>query len=171
MFRHINAQLGVGSSGIKLPVLSKVSYSEITTYMENVLLRDSDQMSMAHALEIRVPFLDHELLEYVFAIPDAIKYPHYPKKLLVESVGDLLPNEVVHRPKMGFTFPWEKWMKNKMKTYCEERIMSFADREQIRGSKIKSYWNLFLRGSGKIQWSKIWFIVVLENWLSENEVR
>lgn len=171
VFRHINAQLGVGSSGIKLPVLSKVSYSEITTYMENVLLRDSDQMSMAHALEIRVPFLDHELLEYVFAIPDAIKYPHYPKKLLVESVGDLLPNEVVHRPKMGFTFPWEKWMKNEMKTYCEERIISFADREQIRGSKIKSYWNLFLRGSGKIQWSKIWFIVVLENWLSENEVR
>jgi len=170
VFQQINAQLGVGSSGIGLPILSKVSYAEITTYMQNVLLRDADQMSMAHALEVRVPFLDHELLEYVFAIPDEFKYPIYPKKLLVESVGDLLPPEVVHRPKMGFTFPWEHWLKNELRTFCEERIDSFSRRAEINGEPVWDYWKSFLAGSTAIKWSKIWYLVVLENWLIENEI-
>jgi asparagine synthetase B (glutamine-hydrolysing) len=65
-----------------------------------VLLRDSDQMSMAHALEVREPFLDHDLIEWVLAVSDVEKYPHFPKQLLVEAMGDLLPPEIVHRPKI-----------------------------------------------------------------------
>ena len=58
-----------------LPLLSQVSVAEIGTYMQNTLLRDTDQMSMAHALEVRVPFLDYELVEYVLGVPDSYKYP------------------------------------------------------------------------------------------------
>src|SRR5690606_31770525 len=100
-----------------LPLLSKVSVAEMETYMQNVLLRDSDQMSMAHALEIRVPFIDHRLVEYVLGVNDQLKYPHTPKQLLTESFEDMLPNEVVNRPKMGFTFPWALWMRGELKGF------------------------------------------------------
>lgn len=60
-------------------------------------------MSMAHALEVRAPFLDHELVEFVLGVNDQHKFPHTPKQLLVDSLGDLLPREIVDRPKMGFT--------------------------------------------------------------------
>ena len=73
------------TSGGKLPLLSQVSLAEINTYMQHVLLRDSDQMSMAHALEIRVPFLDHRLVEAAMGIPDQYKYPYSPKQFLKEK--------------------------------------------------------------------------------------
>ena len=104
------------------PLLTKVSLAEGNSYLQNVLLRDSDQMSMAHALEVREPFLDHELCEWVWSVDDDNKFPNYPKQLLVEALGDLLPSEIVHRPKMGFTFPWARWMKNELKSYCEEGL-------------------------------------------------
>lgn len=63
----------------QMPLLSRISLCEISTYMQNVLLRDTDQMSMANALEVRVPFLDHNLVELVLQIPDAFKYPNTPK--------------------------------------------------------------------------------------------
>ncbi|MGZ4043856.1 MAG: asparagine synthase (glutamine-hydrolyzing), partial [Bacteroidia bacterium] len=85
--------------------LSAVSLSEIETYLQNILLRDTDQMSMAVALEVREPFLDHKLAEFVLSVDDEHKFPHTPKKLLVDSLGDLLPPEIVNRPKMGFTLP------------------------------------------------------------------
>ena len=73
-------------SAFKLPYLSKISLMEFNTYMGNVLLRDSDQMGMASALEIRVPFLDHELINYVLRISDQEKYPHTPKTAISRSI-------------------------------------------------------------------------------------
>src|SRR5205807_4030011 len=87
-------------------LLSRISYAEACTYMHDLLLRDTDQMSMAHGLEIRVPLLDHELAQYVVGLPDAHKRPgSTPKRLLVESLGGLLPDDIVRRPKQGFTLP------------------------------------------------------------------
>src|SRR5262249_28305712 len=74
-----------------MPLLSQISVAELGTYLENVLLRDTDQMSMAHALEVRVPFLDHELVELMLRVPDEQKYPTTPKRLLVEALDGLLP--------------------------------------------------------------------------------
>ena len=59
-------------------LLSRVSVAEINTYMQNVLLRDTDQMSMASALEVRVPFLDYHLVDYVLSVSDEYKYPFTP---------------------------------------------------------------------------------------------
>ncbi len=171
VFNIVNDRLGVDSSGITLPLLSKVTYAEIYTYMQNVLLRDTDQMSMAHALEVRVPFLDHELAEFVFGLGDSVKYPTYPKKLLVESLGELLPKEIVHRPKMGFTFPWESWMRTELKGFCEERLHSFATRDEINGRHLISMWSDFLAGRKSCKWSHLWYIIVLENWLDANGVK
>ena len=92
--------IGYNTRGWALPPLSRITVAEFSTYMTNVLLRDSDQMSMANALEIRVPFLDHELIEYVLGIPDMIKQPITPKKLLVDSFDDLIPESIYKRKKM-----------------------------------------------------------------------
>ncbi len=163
----INSEL---SNHADMGVYSKISVAEISTYMQNVLLRDTDQMSMASALEVRVPFLDYELVEYVMGINDAYKNPVFPKKLLVESLGDLLPDEIVHRKKMGFSFPWEKWIKNELKGFCDNRIQSLAKRSFLNGAEILNQWQRFLNNDPAIRWPDIWTGVVLENWLIENKV-
>ena len=153
-----------------LPELSKISWAEISTYTQNVLLRDADQMSMAHGLEVRVPFFDHELVNYVWGIPDDIKYPQYPKSLLVESLGDLLPDEVVHRKKMGFVFPWQDWMRNELKSFCQHHIDQLLDREWTKADGLKKQWEDFQKGDDKVIWLQIWVMIVMNAWLEKNEI-
>jgi asparagine synthase (glutamine-hydrolysing) len=156
-------------SGTRMPTLSKVSVLEISTYMQNVLLRDADQMSMAHALEIRVPFLDHRLIEFVLGIPDKFKFPHTPKELLTSSVGDLIPREIIDRPKMGFTFPWALWMRNELKSFCEVHLQALQQVESIHYKEVMSLWNRFLSGDKRITWSRIWPLVVLGHWVKQHD--
>lgn len=151
-------------------IISSVSFAEISTYMQNVLLRDTDQMSMASALEVRVPFLDYQLVEYVLGIPDKYKIPTSPKKLLIDSVGDLLPDEIVNRPKMGFTFPWKHWLKNDLKAFCEQKMSSLSKREMFNSNEVMNLWQRFLKDDPSITWSRIWHLVVLESWMQENQI-
>ncbi|MGQ1892040.1 asparagine synthase (glutamine-hydrolyzing) [Thermophagus sp. OGC60D27] len=143
-------------------VLSRVSVAEMTTYMQNVLLRDSDQMSMAHALEVRVPFLDHELVEYLLSLPDMFKRPVTPKKLLVDSLPDLLPDYIVNRPKMGFVFPWRDWLKGVMHDYADQRIRSLAQRTMFYEPGVLDLWHRFLHGDPSVTFARVWPLVVLE---------
>jgi asparagine synthase (glutamine-hydrolysing) len=153
-----------------LETISKTSIAEISTYMQNVLLRDTDQMSMAHALEVRVPFMDHKLVEYVLGVQDKFKMPTSPKKLLVDSMGDLLPPEIVNRPKMGFTLPWKNWMKKELKAFCEEKIFALSKRNSFNETEVIKLWKEFLVDNPSITWSRIWYLVVLENYLQENGI-
>lgn len=153
-----------------LPVLSRFSVAELKNYTQNVLLEDADQMSMANSIELRVPFLDKDLVGYVLGVPDKYKYPSTPKKLLVDSLWPLIPDEIVNRPKMGFSFPWELWMRNELKSFCEERIYRLAQRDLFNPDVIISMWKSFIAGNKKIQWFKIWLLVVLEHWLERNGV-
>ena len=151
--------------------LSRVSVAEMQTYMQNVLLRDTDQMSMAVALEVRVPFLDYRLVEYVLGLSDDVKYPHTPKRLLVDSCKDLLPDEIVNRPKMGFTLPFANWMRNDLKSWCENRLQHLGQHEAFRSEVIHELWNRFLNKDPEITWSRIWHLVVLADWMDKNEIR
>jgi len=150
--------------------LSHVSLAEMTTYMQNTLLRDADQMSMAHALEVRVPFLDYELVNFVLNVPDQWKFPSTPKKLLVDSMKDLLPDEIVNRPKMGFTFPWKNWMKNELKDFCESHLNYLSDEKILNGTELRNLWSRFLRDDKSITWSRIWHLVVLGHWMKKNNI-
>jgi asparagine synthase (glutamine-hydrolysing) len=163
--------LSYGKSGFDLPMLSKISVAEINTYLQNVLLRDTDQMSMAHSLEVRVPFLDYKLVEYLLAVPDYFKYPVTPKKLLVDALDRILPPEIVDRPKMGFTFPWENWMKNELKQFVESGLEALSKRDFFDQREIEKLWNRFLKGDPSINWSRIWYLAVLGEWLEINEVQ
>jgi asparagine synthase (glutamine-hydrolysing) len=154
----------------RLPVLSRISIAEMSTYMQNVLIRDTDQMSMAHSLEVRVPFLDHELIEYMIHVPDRVKYPHSPKKLLVDSFRDLLPAEITNRKKMGFVLPWESWMKTELKDFCEERLDLLKEIDHFDTRYLENMWLSFLKNDSEFTWSRTWPLVVLADWIKTNEI-
>jgi asparagine synthase (glutamine-hydrolysing) len=154
----------------RLPLLSQVSAAEYLGYTQHTLLKDTDQMSMAVSLEVREPFFDQDLVEFVLAVPDRLKKPVYPKSLLVESLKPLLPDEIVHRTKQGFLFPWNTWLKNELRTFCDSKLKSMAQRPFINGEALLRYWRKFLNGDKNIRWSEIWLFVVLEYWMEKNQV-
>ncbi|MCB0792662.1 MAG: asparagine synthase (glutamine-hydrolyzing) [Flavobacteriales bacterium] len=154
-----------------LPFLSQVSLAELSTYLPNILLRDTDQMSMAHALEVRVPFLDHDLIGLVLGVDDARKYPHTPKQLLTDALGDLLPRVIIDRPKMGFTLPWEDWMRNELRSFCAAKLQALGARDLLEARGIDGLWSRFLARDRRVNWARIWFLVVLEDWLDRNAIQ
>lgn len=154
----------------ELPTLSRISVVEMQTYMQNVLLRDTDQMSMAHALEVRVPFLDHELVEYVTRVSDPIKYPHTPKQLLISSFSGLLPAEVIDRPKMGFVLPWEQWMRGSLEPLCQSSLELLVDTGLVQSDATMHLWKQFKAGDPMVSWSRIWPMVVLAQWIKNNNI-
>ena len=151
-------------------LLSAVSVAEYKTYLQNVLLRDADQMSMAVSLEVREPFLDHQLIEYVLNVPDKWKFPHTPKKLLTDSLGELLPSEIIHRPKMGFTLPWEHWMKKELKGFCVENINAISKMPFANEKGIQQLWQNFEKGKQGVNWGRVWHLVALSDWINKNQI-
>jgi asparagine synthase (glutamine-hydrolysing) len=98
-------------------VEDEVSYLELSCYMSNQLLRDSDAMSMNWGLELRTPLVDRVLLEAVAPIPSQIRLAAG-KQLLIQSVPEL-PDWVVNRTKQGFSFPFEEWMSAEFGNYFQ----------------------------------------------------
>jgi asparagine synthase (glutamine-hydrolysing) len=89
---------------------------------------------------------------------------------LVESLKPMLPDEIVFRKKQGFLFPWNIWLKNDLRLFCEGHINNMAQRPFIHGDRLIKYWRSFLAGDTRIRWSEIWLFVVLEHWLEKNQV-
>ncbi|MFT3949702.1 MAG: asparagine synthase (glutamine-hydrolyzing) [Agriterribacter sp.] len=154
----------------KLPILSQLSVAEYLGYTQQTLLKDTDQMSMAVALEVREPYFDTDLVEYVLGIPDQYKQPVYPKSLLVESVKPLLPDEIVFRKKQGFVFPWKQWLRNELREFCSRYLENLSKREFIKGQALTNHWTRFLDNDPSVRWMDIWIFVVLEYWLEKNEI-
>lgn len=169
--RFLLRRIAPQTPGFELPYLSRISYAELNSYMSNVLLRDTDQMSMAHSLEVRVPFLDHKLIGFLLGVSDDLKYPSSPKKLLTDAMEGYIPSSIIDRPKMGFTFPWREWLTGPLKGFCEERIQGLQDRKVFKPEGIRWLWNAFLKGDPRVTWSRIWYLIVLEDWLERNDVQ
>jgi asparagine synthase (glutamine-hydrolysing) len=92
-------------------VLDRLLYADLKTYLVELLMKQ-DQMSMAASIESRVPFLDHELVEFAAGLPDRWKLRGFTtKRILRAAAADLLPREVLSRPKMGFPVPFSLWMR------------------------------------------------------------
>jgi asparagine synthase (glutamine-hydrolysing) len=152
----------------RLPFYSQVTAAEYMGYTQQTLLKDTDQMSMAHSLEIREPYFDQDLVEFIMSVPDHFKVPVYPKSLLVESLKPMLPNEIVHRKKQGFVFPWKEWIKKELRSFCETHISGIARRDFIHGVNLKNTWHRFLLGDPDIRWQEMWLFVVLDYWMEKN---
>jgi asparagine synthase (glutamine-hydrolysing) len=151
-----------------LDPVNRVSFLESHFYMRNTLLRDSDFMSMAQGLELRVPFLDKTLVEACLRIPGARKLEGgSPKGLLLASLGVELPREIVNRPKRGFTLPFEQWLRGEMRSVVEDVLLkSDWDQISIRTSGVREVWNRFL--AGETSWSRPWSLFVLKRWCEHN---
>ncbi len=150
--------------------VNRVSYLESRCYMLNTLLRDSDFMSMAHGLEVRVPLIDHQLAQQVLALPGAWKInPGTPKGLLVDALHGALPNSIVRRAKRGFTLPFEHWMRDALRSEIEQAIRKIGDGplgEILNGPGAQCIWNDFL--GGETSWSRPWSLFVLQRWCEQN---
>ncbi len=152
---------------LALDPINRVSYLESRCYMLNTLLRDADGMSMSQGLEVRVPLIDHQLAKTVLALPGAWKLNGTPKKLLVNALAGSLPDEIVHRPKRGFTLPFEHWMRQELRSEIEpvlgkKRISEGPLGELVHGNQVERVWSDFL--NGETSWSRPWSLYVLQRW-------
>lgn len=165
----IDQTASIVAKNSSLPLYGQYGLAEIYGYTSNVLLKDADRMAMAHSLEMRVPFFDHHLVSYCLGIPDKMKHtPHLPKKLLVDALRDLLPKEVTHRHKMGFSFPWDQWMRNELSDFVSSHITSLSDRGIFDKTRLLNYYEAYRQGRPDILWSKIWLLVILDYWMNKH---
>jgi asparagine synthase (glutamine-hydrolysing) len=161
------------SGADRTDVETLVSYAESRTYMHDVLLRDTDQMSMASSVEVRVPLLDHRLVEYVTGLPDALKFRRgAPKALLTESLASSLPDTVVRRPKQGFALPFDSWMRGPLGEFCARRLAQegLGSRRAFNATRPADLWRRFLGGDRRVTWSRVWALVALDVWLERSGV-
>ncbi len=141
-----------------------ISAWELRTYMADVLLRDSDVMSMRHSLELRVPFVDRPLVEWLWRQPDQFKKGRGPaKSALAAAMSDLLPPGLGQRRKQGFSLPFAVWMRRELRPFLEE---TFSDASLTQSglfdrTPVQKYWRGFLAGDDPREWSRVWSLAVL----------
>jgi len=98
--------------------LDRLSYLDMKLYLQDDLLVKVDRMSMANSLEIRVPFLDHDFVDFATSIPSFLKLKGLRTKyILKKTMGRHLPQEAIHRPKIGFDIPLGVWIKNELRDF------------------------------------------------------
>jgi len=150
----------------RLDSFTSVSCFELQSYMVNTLLRDTDTASMANSLEVRVPFLDHRLVEFVGRLPKSVKYTRdVPKSLLVEALSDLLPDEVVGQSKRTFTLPWDVWLRGPLGVRLSQDLSNLTEplRQYLNPRAVRGAWQNFV--IGQTNWSRPWSLYVLNEWV------
>lgn len=137
---------------------------ELTHYMRDQLLRDTDQMTMAHSLEARVPLLDDRVVEAALATPGPQRNEE--GKALLRRVSGM-PADV---PKRGFTLPFDKWMRGPLREPLREAVLSeeFPLSWLLERKGREELWRGFERG--KVHWSRPWALGVLRLWAAEREL-
>jgi asparagine synthase (glutamine-hydrolysing) len=143
--------------------LSRILYADMKTYLPGDILVKADRMSMAHSLELRAPFLDHELLETVAQIPYWLKYQKGQKKyILKKAMAPLLSEDILTRKKMGFTPPTGEWFRTELKQFTEEtllspdsRITTYFDPDAVR--RVWERHQLRKRDCGVFFWTLLMF--------------
>jgi asparagine synthase (glutamine-hydrolysing) len=149
---------------------ARISWLELRTYMASTLLRDTDGMSMRHSLEVRVPFLDHPLVEYALSAADCAGGTdnQRPKALLIAALGDLLPAEVVDQRKRTFTLPWEEWLRGALRERVATAFAEWSPRLEahVPAPEAHKAWESFI--AGRTSWSRPWALYVLNEWVKRN---
>ena len=140
-----------------------VARLETRVYLGSQLLRDLDVMSMAHGLEVRVPFVDHVLLDTVW--PDLGAHPSLMrnKRLLHETLKRPLPSKAVDRPKQGFTLPFAQWMAADLQPFVRSGMAHLADSGWIAPGVPDATWRAWQRGAA--HWSRPWALGMLGEFL------
>jgi asparagine synthase (glutamine-hydrolysing) len=153
----------------RLDSFNSVSCFELQSYMVNTLLRDTDAVSMANSLEVRVPFLDHRLVEFVGRLPKKCKYlDGVPKALLVEALSDTLPDNVVGQAKRTFTLPWNLWLRGPLGVRLSQELANLTPelKQYMNVRAVRGAWQNFV--IGQTNWSRPWSLYILNTWISRH---
>jgi asparagine synthase (glutamine-hydrolysing) len=148
--------------------MTLLQYLDLRLYLQEAILVKVDRASMACSLEVRAPFLDHELVEFVMSLPSSMKLRGFTTKyILKKAVKDLLPREVVNRPKKGFGVPIAKWVKGPLK----ELFSDFLSPDRIRreGFLNPEYVNQLLQDhliQKRDNRKQLWALLVWELWVN-----
>ena len=139
------------------------------TYLPNDLLVKVDIASMANSLEARSPFLDHKLIEFAATLPESMKLHGMQTKYLLKKVAArLVPKEVVYRRKMGFGVPIGRWLREEMRPFLTETLLS--DRSLNRGIIKPEVLRRYVEehtGSKRDYSYKLWTLLMLELWFRQ----
>jgi asparagine synthase (glutamine-hydrolysing) len=148
-----------------LDPFASVSCFEMESYMVNTLLRDTDAVSMANSLEVRVPLLDHRIVEFVAQLPLAAKRnTETPKALLIEALSGVLPENVLGQPKRMFTLPWDIWLRGPLGVRVSQSLSNISAPLQpyLNPRAVRGAWQNFV--IGQTNWSRPWSLYVLNEW-------
>ena len=156
-------------SGRESDLVQQISALEIRNYLGHMTLRDTDAMSMAHSLEVRVPWLDHKLVEFTYSLPAALKMRTGRTKYLLQEIArDLLPADILSRPKAGFELPIGYWLKHQLRPWVESVLSpeSIEARGLFRADAVQQVYADFV--GGRQSWAPVWMLFTLELWLRSN---
>jgi asparagine synthase (glutamine-hydrolysing) len=149
--------------------ITKLQYFDLKLYLQESILVKVDRASMACSLEVRAPFLDHELVEFVMSLPSKLKLRGFTSKyVLKKAMKRWLPDEVIQRPKKGFGVPIAKWVKGPLKGLFEDLLSS--DRIKREGFLNPEYVNILLQdhlNNKKDNRKQLWTLLVWELWVSQ----
>jgi asparagine synthase (glutamine-hydrolysing) len=107
------------------PHLNQMLYVDTKTWLPDDLLVKADKMTMATSVELRVPLLDFQVLEYAASLPQDFKVRGWStKRVLKEALKDSVPEEILKRKKTGFPVPYEKWLRTELKDYVNDTLLS-----------------------------------------------
>ncbi len=155
------------------PDLHAVSMLELSMFIGERLLRDTDAASMAVALEVRVPLLDHRVIETVAGLDPQERFaPLRSKRLLREvALADLDP-AIFDRPKSGFVLPIDTWCRRGLRDTVAQTLhdQKLAEQAGLNPQAVARLWDAFDAGSAGIYWSRVWALFVLLWWCQRYEV-
>jgi asparagine synthase (glutamine-hydrolysing) len=154
-------------------LLHAISLLELSSFIGERLLRDTDAASMAVALEVRVPLLDHVLCETVSGIDPARRFfPSRKKQLLRDTALSRLDPALFDRPKSGFVLPIDEWARRSLQPQIE-RLMTDAEligRVGLCAETVRTLWESYVAGKPGLHWSRVWSIYVLLAWCQNHEM-
>ena len=156
-----------------LSTLRGVTALESEMFLGDRLLRDMDSVSMAHSIELRVPLVDTVLSDELSGLDDQDRYlPVGQKRLLRRQSRNVLPDSFFARPKRGFEFPMDSWMRGPLRDLVEGRLLDAAQCTAmgLRPTEVAKLWKLFLDRPGAIYWTRPWAVFSLLTWASTNGV-
>ena len=153
-----------------LAIVEQMMLADTAAVLPDQMLVKVDRASMAASLEVRVPFLDHRLLEWSWRQPVAVKTAGGVGKLVLRRVAaQMLPADIVNRPKMGFDPPLGRWLRNELKPWAGDLLADprCVAEGWLDGPALQKVWQEHLTGQRNWEY-RLWGVLMLESWLAEH---
>ena len=183
LLKHANGELRIGLPGATARELSEliagtrplaaISLLELWCFLGERLLRDTDATSMASSLEVRVPFLDHEVVSAASALAEEERFEPLGKKQVLRDVAlGNLDRTLFDRPKAGFVLPLENWTRDALKDEMSAALgdRDFCERAGLDARAVGRLWSAFVARAPGLYWSRIWAVYALGWWCRAHRV-